>query len=105
MSAPITCAAAGCENPVLRRPGRRGRPPIYCSSSCRPTRTPPVLVVDVDQDEKDETEEACSGRDWVVRLRRGQHAVVVARGLGRFSAMALVTELRSLLDGHGGEDR
>ena len=91
------CAAAGCDNVVIRRPGRTGRPPIYCSPSCRPSRSRPAVVVEVDHAE-DECD-AAGGRDWVVRLRRGRHAVVVQRGLGRFSATVLAAELRQVLGG------
>ena len=57
------------------------------------------MVVEVDhaEDEPD----AVSGRDWVVRLRRGRRAVVVQRGLGRFSATVLAAELRRVLGGGG----
>lgn len=93
------CAAAGCDNVVSRRPGRAGRPPIYCSPACRPSRSRPAVVVEVDHAEDDAA--AAAGRDWVVRLRRGGHAVVVQRGLGRFSATVLAAELRQVL-GAGG---
>ena len=91
------CAAVGCDNEVARGPGRPGRPPIYCSPACRPSRSRPGIVVEVDHAEEGPGAEA--GRDWVVRLRRGRRAVVVQRGLGRFSATALAGELRSLLGG------
>lgn len=96
MSAPVLCAAPGCDNPVVRRPGRVGRPPIYCSPGCRASRVRPAVVVEVDQHTGDDD---IHGRDWVVRLRRGPRVVVVQGGLGRFSATALATELRSLLEG------
>jgi hypothetical protein len=93
---PLTCAAEGCDNPVPRRPGQVGRPPIYCSPACRPSFIRPVLAVEIDQpgDEDDEP-----GRDWEVRLRRGNQVVVVQRGLGRFSAIALAAELRMIVGG------
>lgn len=87
------CAATGCDNPVPRRPGQVGRPRIYCSPGCRVSRARPTLAVEVDQLNDDEE----CGRDWVVRLRRGRRVVVVGRGLGRFSATALATELGSVL--------
>ena len=40
MTTEPTCAAPGCHNPVVRTCGRTGRPPIYCSSACRPSRAP-----------------------------------------------------------------
>ncbi|MFN2607355.1 MAG: hypothetical protein ABR511_05595 [Acidimicrobiales bacterium] len=92
------CAAAGCDNVVERHPGRVGRPPIYCSPACRPSRTGCVgrdkVSVEVDQQENDGDG---SGRGWVVTLRRGTIAVVVGRDLGRFSATMLSGELRALL--------
>ena len=91
-----TCASAGCDNPVVRRPGRRGRPQIYCSPACRPSRTGAnrnQITVEVDQQDADDG----PGRTWVVTLRRGQRRVVVGRDLGRFSATALSGELRTLL--------
>jgi hypothetical protein len=91
-----TCASPGCDNPVARRPGQRGRPPIYCSPSCRPSRngTANQIRVDVDQDDDDVNG---SGRFWTVTLRRGRRSVVVGRDLGRFSATVLCGELRALL--------
>ncbi len=97
MSSRITCASAGCDNPVLRRPGQRGRPPIYCSPACRPSRTGGPggpISVEVDHDDGDGDS---SGRCWVVRLRRGARSVVVGRDLGRFGASLLSGELRGLL--------
>jgi len=88
------CAAPGCDNPVLRRPGV-GRPPIYCSLSCRPSRSGAAgqLSVEVHRDD----DEDGAGRAWTVALRRGQRSVVVGRDLGRFSASVLSEELRALL--------
>jgi hypothetical protein len=92
------CAAAGCHNTVERHPGRVGRPPIYCSPACRPSRTGCAgrnpISVEVDQHDHDGEG---SGRCWVVTLRRGTNSVVVGRDLGRFSATVLSGELRALL--------
>lgn len=92
------CAAAGCDNPVERHPGRVGRPPIYCSPVCRPSRTGGAggnqISVEVDQEDHDGDR---PGRCWVVTLRRGTTSVVVGRDLGRFSATVLSGELRALL--------
>jgi hypothetical protein len=97
VSGPV-CAAAGCDNAVERRPGRVGRPPIYCSPECRPSRTGCAgrnpISVDVDQEDHDGDR---SGRCWVVTLRRGSRSVIVGRDLGRFSATVLSGELRTLL--------
>jgi hypothetical protein len=92
------CAAAGCDNPVERHPSRVGRPPIYCSPACRPSRTGCVsrnqISVEVDQEENDGDR---PGRCWIVTLRRGTNSVVVGRDLGRFSATVLSGELSALL--------
>jgi hypothetical protein len=103
------CAADGCDNTVVlsRRPGR---PAIYCSAECRPSRIArpgPVVAVDVAQDDKDSDDGSRAGRDWIVRLQRGHDSMIVGRDLGRFSAMALAGELRQFLggvNGHGGGD-
>jgi hypothetical protein len=97
VSGPL-CAAAGCHNTVDRQPGRVGRPPIYCSPACRPSRTGCAgrNRISVEVDEEDQDTEA-SGRCWVVTLRRGTNSVVVGRDLGRFSATVLSGELRALL--------
>ena len=95
------CAAPGCANPVPLRVGRAGRPPIYCSPDCRPSRRRrPGLVIEIDHDEQD----VDTTRDWVVRLRRGPESVVVGRGLGALSARAFATELRSFLGVGGGQE-
>ena len=91
MTGPL-CAATGCDNPVSRRPGQVGRPRIYCSPGCRVSRARPALAVELGQLSDDEE----PGRDWVVRLHRGRRVVVIGRGLGRFSATALATELGSV---------
>lgn len=90
-----TCASPGCDNPVVRKPGRRGRPPIYCSPACRPSRqgVGNQLDVEVDHDGDDEA----AGRFWTVTLRRGNRRVVVGRELGRISAAVLARDLRVLL--------
>ena len=96
------CAAAGCDNRVERHPGRVGRPPIYCSPACRPSRTGcahrNLISVEVDQEDHDGEG---SGRSWVVKIRRGTNSVVVGRDLGRFSATVLSAELRALLQPGG----
>jgi hypothetical protein len=95
------CAAHGCQNIVVRS-RRPGRPPIYCSAECRPSRIAaagPVVAVDVAQDDKDSDDGSRAGRDWIVRLQRGHDSVIVGRDLGRFSAQALAGELRRFLTG------
>jgi hypothetical protein len=95
MSGPRICAAPGCTNEVLRRLGARGRPHIYCSLTCRPSKKPNVLAVDIELDDDSEN----PGRAWVVRLHRGNRSVVVGRDLGRFSAAVLAAELRTVVHG------
>jgi hypothetical protein len=93
MSAERRCAAPGCDNIVARR-HRRGRPPIYCSSECRPSgRSATPINVEVDQVD----DEGHGSRSWVVRLSRGGRSVELGQGLGRFSAVVLATEVRQLL--------
>ena len=93
-----TCASPDCDNPVVRRPGALGRPPIYCSPACRPSRMGASgdrrIVVEVDQAD---VERDGGGRSWVVRIRRGARSVVVGRDLGWFSATVLSGELRDVL--------
>lgn len=90
-----TCAADGCDNPVPRPAGKVGRPPIYCSPACRPSRTPPAVYAEAERADNGED----PSRDWEVRLRRGTRVVVLQRGLGRFSATALAADVHALLDG------
>ncbi|HEX2064130.1 MAG TPA: hypothetical protein VHE80_06885 [Acidimicrobiales bacterium] len=89
-----TCAAPDCDEPVARKPGQRGRPPIYCSPGCRPSRkgSGNQIRVDVDHDDVDG-----AGRFWTVTLHRGRRSVVVGRELGRFSATMLAGDLQALL--------
>lgn len=89
-----TCSAPGCDKAVERTPGRVGRPPIYCCPGCRPSKRRSRLTIEIDHDATDDAE---TGRDWVVRLRRGQRAVVLREGLGRFSAATFAAELRALI--------
>ncbi|MGH9277013.1 MAG: hypothetical protein ACRD12_02735 [Acidimicrobiales bacterium] len=93
-----TCASPDCDNPVPRRPGTLGRPPIYCSPACRPSRNGNCgdrsITVEVDQQDDGG---AGAGRSWVVRIRRAERSVVVGRDLGRFSATVLAGDLRAVL--------
>jgi hypothetical protein len=54
------------------------------------------VVVEVDH-EPTPDEERPAGRIWLVRLRRGDQAVVIAAELGRPSADHLAGQLNSLL--------
>jgi hypothetical protein len=94
----LTCARPGCANPVVRRPGRTGRPPIYCSPACRPSRRADRGQISVEIDQDDDARPGLDpGRSWIVRLRRGRRTVIVGRDLGRFAATALTGELHQLL--------
>ena len=97
---PRVCARPGCANPVTRVPGRPGRPPVYCSPGCRPSRArwSDTIAVDAEQVTGDGHEQRATGRDWLVRVSRGQRSAVVAHDLGRFSATVLANELRSVLE-------
>lgn len=106
MNAERICAAEGCQNAVVRS-HRPGRPAIYCSPDCRPSRIAgpghPTVAVEVAQDdEHDDGTQA--GRNWVVRLQRGDDSVTIGHDLGRFSAQALAGDLRRLFGpaGQGG---
>jgi hypothetical protein len=92
---PALCAAPGCDNPV-ERTNTPGRPPIYCSASCRPSRRRAGVTVEVAHPDT-----SPDGRDtnrvWLVRLRRGPRAVTIATDLGWPSAYALATQLEQLL--------
>jgi hypothetical protein len=89
------CAAEGCTNPVTRK-RQRGRPAIYCSPECRPSRRSRGVTVEVvNPDESVDGRPAV--RVWTVRLRRGRRAVTVAAGLGWASATALSEDLQRLL--------
>jgi hypothetical protein len=106
VSAERICAADGCDNTVVRS-RRPGRPAIYCSAECRPSRIAapgPAVAVDVAQDDDDRDDGSRAGRDWIVRLQRGHDSVIVGRDLGRFSALALAGELRRFLAGANGHE-
>ena len=99
-----TCAAPGCDNPVPRT-HRRGRPAIYCTPDCRPSRQPGAgnntLTVDMIAEQQ-----TGRGRNWTATLRRGRHAVIIGQDLGHFAATLLAQQLRQLLHprqqgGHG----
>ena len=94
MSPERRCAGDGCDHPVPQTPGRRGRPPIYCSADCRPSRVSRTVAVEVDHQDGDDVQ---AGREWTVRLRRGTQTVIVGHDLGRFSATALAIDLRRVL--------
>lgn len=104
-----TCARPGCDNDVVRVPGRRGRPPIYCSPACRASLTVSGdrsrVVVEVEQLATGDEDRPLTGRDWMVRVRRGRRSAIVARDLGRFSATSLAGELRAVIEPAGRRSR
>ena len=89
-----TCAASDCDNEVVKI--NRGRPPIYCSPECRPSRRRAGLSVEVEHPQAS-SDGRPSERVWTVSLRRGSRVVVVADNLGWPSAHALVQQLNDLL--------
>ncbi len=100
---PERCRAQGCQEPLRR--GGRGRPPLYCSPECRRAAlgARARLTVEVDHDPiADDTRPA--GRVWLVRMRRGPRAIVVASGLGRPSADHLARAIDGLLSPRWGAE-
>ncbi len=96
-----SCAAPGCDRPVPR-PKRPGRPAIYCSPQCRPTRQRTGARRNTIAIEIEHPDVSPDGRPaervWTVRLRRGQHIVVIADNLGWPTANALAHDLTDLLN-------
>jgi len=96
------CARTGCLQPVVRNP--RGRPRRYCSPACRteayrqaqPASREPI-VVEVDHGSTSSRGRP-AGQVWLVRIRRGPLATIVAVGLGRPSADTLATQIRGVID-------
>jgi hypothetical protein len=97
----IRCAAPGCTQTVVH--GGRGRPPVYCCPACRTAahrkRAAPAepLTVEVDHGSTS-AKQRPAGRIWLVRLRRGDRAVIIAAGLGRPSADHLARQITQLLN-------
>lgn len=95
------CAAPGCSEPVTQT--GRGRPKLYHSPACRAAayrhtrhdRGAP-LTVEIDHGSTSARNRP-SGRVWLVRLRRGEQAVIVAAGLGRPTADHLAHQINQLL--------
>ena len=97
------CAAPDCDNLIGHGP--TGRPARYCSNACRArahrhrhTATPVVA-------------EAAMGsassrgrhpdRSWLVKLRRGNHNIIIAIGLRRSAADNLAEQINDLLNEPG----
>ena len=99
---PRSCANPSCDQPVIRA-HRRGRPPLYCSPTCRnrhrakprPPADPNQLTVHVGHDHPGPGRPA--GPVWHVTLTRGLHTVTIATGLGRPSADHLAHQLHRLI--------
>jgi hypothetical protein len=104
-----SCANPGCDNALPAR-GRTGRPAIYCSPACRKRqRATPITPGDATNTtdgadtvvvELDHPDTSPDGRPperiWTLRLRRGEHVVVIAEGLGWPTANALARQLQDL---------
>ena len=97
------CAAPGCINTITSTP--IGRPARFCSNTCRSrahrnqqrtTNAAPVIV------EVDTGSASSRGRtperSWLVRLRRADHAVIIAIGLRRTAADRLAEQIDDLLN-------
>ncbi len=92
---PVTCAAPTCDKLVTRRPGP-GRPALYCSPACRAKNPRSKIVVEVAHPDASPDGRPVQ-RVWTVRLRRGEHVVLIADDLGWPSAKALAGQLDDLL--------
>jgi hypothetical protein len=96
---PNVCARPGCDRPPRPFTGR-GRPPLYCSDTCRhqAARRPdrdPVLVEITHQPTT--RRQRPVGRVWTVQLRRGARTVTVAADLGHASARSLADQIAEIL--------
>lgn len=98
---PPGCAAPGCLNPIIRHP--TGRPARYCSNTCRVRHhrqqriNPDPITVEVDMGSASSRGRAPE-RAWLVRICRGDRAVIVAIGLRRPAADRLAEQLNELLN-------
>lgn len=99
MSIKRRCQAPGCEV-LFDITTARGRPRLYCSAACRPSRrsrsAPAEITVEVVADTSSDVPPSAT-RHFTVRLRRAEKTVVVANDVGRFSAALLAEDLRLLL--------
>lgn len=93
------CAGADCDRPII--PAPTGRPARFCSVACRSrahrqrhANAPAVAEADMGS-------ASSRGRPpdtaWLVRLRRGERAIVVAIGLRRTAADRLAERINDLL--------
>ena len=95
------CEAPGCNEPIHRQ--GTGRPARFCSPACRARShrsrqalkdTP--ITVEVDYGSTSSRGRP-AGTAWMVRLRRGDKAVIVAIGLRRAAADRLAEQLVDLV--------
>lgn len=92
------CAGPGCDRPIA--PAATGRPARFCSSACRGRAhrqrhaTAPVAEADMGSAS---SRGRLPDQAWLVRLRRGEHAVVLAIGLRRPAAERLAEQINDLL--------
>jgi hypothetical protein len=97
----LICARPDCTNPVIRRPSQNGRPPVYCSPACRPSRqnhpTRGQISVHIAQTDDDTADNPHPSRSWTVTLRRRNRTVTIGQDLGRFAATALANDLQQLI--------
>jgi hypothetical protein len=101
------CAGPGCRQPI-RRQGT-GRPARFCSPACR-TRSHRAkrakdMPITVEVDYGSATSRGRpAGAAWMVRLRRGDKAVIVAVGQSRAAADRLAEQLTDLVTTRGSGD-
>ena len=96
---PVTCAATGC-NQTIPRAGT-GRPPRFCSTTCRVRdhrhrHAPDTISVEIDMGSATSRGRPPE-RAWLVRIRRGHTYVIVNTGLRRPAADRLAQQLTHLL--------
>jgi hypothetical protein len=97
------CAAPGCTLTLTLTRTGRGRPTRYCSPTCRTAahrehrrhRNQPLHA----QTDHGSTSAKGrpSGRAWLIRLRRGHRAVIIATGLTQPAAEHLTHQINQLL--------
>jgi len=96
---PVTCAATGC-NQTIRTAGT-GRPPRFCSTTCRVRdhrHRHATGTISVEVDMGSATSRGRSPeRAWLVRIRRGDSYVIINTGLHRPTANRLAQQINDLL--------
>lgn len=93
------CAGPGCDHRIV--PAGTGRPARFCSNACRSRSHRQRHRADPTIAEIDMGSATSRGRPperaWLVRLRRDEHAVIVAVGLRRPAAERLAQQINDLL--------